>query len=282
MSDGIEFKGNGVTPGSPVAGFLVNYGTPTVQVAKFGAAPPTTGAIRADASSYAGQVCHFKHTTQEFDVEMSATLTTMGTLTAHPMRFHVNTESKWSMENAGAGISTLKSIQATTRFVGGSSGVAFRDSTDANANLSITDGGNVSSRQSITAGASNQAFIVNTRSSVGSPNDGYLRFANNAGTDFLGTQYGGGTSSFPMWARSGAYFSARLADDSAYTGVRFARITLHGAADAQAAGVVSFGNATQTTVGAAGGASALPATPTGYLRFFLGATEYVWPYYPAS
>jgi hypothetical protein len=45
------------------------------------------------------------------------------------------------------------------------------------------------------------------------------------------------------------------------------------------AGYVSFGDATQSTVGAAGGASALPATPTGYLRFFIGTTEYVLPYY---
>lgn len=42
---------------------------------------------------------------------------------------------------------------------------------------------------------------------------------------------------------------------------------------------VAIAGNTQTTVGAAGGASALPATPTGYLRFFVGATEYVIPYY---
>lgn len=38
---------------------------------------------------------------------------------------------------------------------------------------------------------------------------------------------------------------------------------------------------TQTTVGAAGGASALPATPTGYLTVQIGATAYVIPYYAA-
>ena len=45
------------------------------------------------------------------------------------------------------------------------------------------------------------------------------------------------------------------------------------------AGAVTFGDNTQSTVGAAGGASALPATPSGYLRFFVGTTEYVIPYY---
>jgi hypothetical protein len=39
---------------------------------------------------------------------------------------------------------------------------------------------------------------------------------------------------------------------------------------------------TQTTVGAAGGASALPATPTGYFVMSIGGTEYVLPYYAKS
>lgn len=39
---------------------------------------------------------------------------------------------------------------------------------------------------------------------------------------------------------------------------------------------------TQTTVGAAGGATALPATPTGYLKMVLNDTEYVLPFYAVS
>jgi hypothetical protein len=46
--------------------------------------------------------------------------------------------------------------------------------------------------------------------------------------------------------------------------------------------VARFNNATQTTVGAAGGASALPATPTGYLEFNINGTAYVLPYYAKS
>lgn len=56
-------------------------------------------------------------------------------------------------------------------------------------------------------------------------------------------------------------------------------VVLNAAARARTAGYVSLGNATQGTVGAAGAATALPANPTGYLRFFIGATEYVLPYY---
>lgn len=38
---------------------------------------------------------------------------------------------------------------------------------------------------------------------------------------------------------------------------------------------------TQTTVGAAGGATALPATPTGYIQIYLNgsSTKYIIPYY---
>lgn len=40
--------------------------------------------------------------------------------------------------------------------------------------------------------------------------------------------------------------------------------------------------ATQTTVGAAGGASALPATPSGYLVVQMAGTKYAIPYYPQA
>ena len=43
---------------------------------------------------------------------------------------------------------------------------------------------------------------------------------------------------------------------------------------------LTFNGSTQTTVGAAGGASALPATPLGYVSIFLSdGTEVVVPYY---
>lgn len=41
-------------------------------------------------------------------------------------------------------------------------------------------------------------------------------------------------------------------------------------------------NATQTTVGSAGAASTLPATPSGYIQIIVGATNFIIPYYKAS
>lgn len=45
---------------------------------------------------------------------------------------------------------------------------------------------------------------------------------------------------------------------------------------------LAIGGETQSTVGAAGGASALPATPTGYVTVRIGGTDYVLPYYAKS
>ena len=56
-------------------------------------------------------------------------------------------------------------------------------------------------------------------------------------------------------------------------------MTLREAAAATDSGDVQFGTSTQTTVGSAGAASALPATPSGYLKFYIGTTQYVLPYY---
>lgn len=39
---------------------------------------------------------------------------------------------------------------------------------------------------------------------------------------------------------------------------------------------------TQTTVGAAGGATALPATPTGYMKIIIDNTEFQFPFYAVS
>lgn len=44
----------------------------------------------------------------------------------------------------------------------------------------------------------------------------------------------------------------------------------------------AFNGTTQTTVGAAGGASALPATPTGYWQITIGERNYVTPFYAKS
>lgn len=67
-------------------------------------------------------------------------------------------------------------------------------------------------------------------------------------------------------------------NNSGYADRYMRNLMLAGAA-AGVSGFVTFGNTVQSTVGAAGGASALPATPSGYLRFFVNTSEFVIPYY---
>ena len=58
-------------------------------------------------------------------------------------------------------------------------------------------------------------------------------------------------------------------------------LTMSGPATNPGAGKVALGNGTQTTVGAAGAASGLPAAPLGYLKGYVGSTQVVIPYYAA-
>ena len=54
------------------------------------------------------------------------------------------------------------------------------------------------------------------------------------------------------------------------------------AAGTAAAGQIAWGATTQTSVGAAGGATALPATPTGYIIVNVAGTNRIIPFYAAS
>lgn len=58
-------------------------------------------------------------------------------------------------------------------------------------------------------------------------------------------------------------------------------LTLDSSASATTAGYLQLGREVETTVGAAGGASALPATPLGYVIAYLGSTKIKIPYYNA-
>jgi hypothetical protein len=62
-------------------------------------------------------------------------------------------------------------------------------------------------------------------------------------------------------------------------GAQYPHILLSAAAQTAASGQVSLGATTASTVGAAGGASALPATPSGYLIVNIAGTQFKIPYY---
>lgn len=64
----------------------------------------------------------------------------------------------------------------------------------------------------------------------------------------------------------------------AVTGV----VNINGTAASTTAGHLQLGSGSQTTVGAAGAASALPANPTGYLLAYRGTSQIAIPYYAAA
>jgi hypothetical protein len=56
-------------------------------------------------------------------------------------------------------------------------------------------------------------------------------------------------------------------------------LTVGAPAPSVSPGKIAFGSSTATTVGVAGGAAALPATPAGYLVFNNGGTNFKIPFY---
>lgn len=149
---------------------------------------------------------------------------------------------------------------------------------------SLTKGGTLSLSGSLFAGstvqaAPNAAFVVQNRSQVKSSADGQFNLLNNAATGFTRLTLGLETNAFPSWRAVGSHFRAELADGSAYTDVSLGNARLQNAVGAGAAGQIWLGATTQVTVGAAGGAAALPATPSGYWRIAVAGVQMVVPYY---
>jgi len=136
----------------------------------------------------------------------------------------------------------------------------------------------VTAASSVNAGT-NAGFVFTSKCVITSPSDGILKLSNNAQTDFTRLQFGGTTSSFPALRRNGTALDVVLADNTGFTAFQAANFTAKSAASAVAASEICYGGTTATTVGAAGGASALPATPTGYIIVNVAGTQMKVPYY---
>ncbi len=118
-----------------------------------------------------------------------------------------------------------------------------------------------------------------SRAVMYSPADGIIRLSNNGATDFTRLQFGGTTASFPALKRSSTALHVKLADDSAFAPLAVSVMVATGSPSAVGAGEISYSGATATTVGAAGGASALPLTPLGYIIVNVAGTAAKIPYY---
>jgi hypothetical protein len=107
------------------------------------------------------------------------------------------------------------------------------------------------------------AYLIGTgKTDAGGQKDfGYITF------DVVDATAGSESSSIGFWTRSGGSIAERITIDN--DGLELN-------------GYYIDGWSTQTTVGAAGAASAPPANPTGYVKIKVGGTVYVIPYYNAS
>ncbi len=155
-------------------------------------------------------------------------------------------------------------------------GIAANSTTVNFAGSVALGSGNLTVSSNISAG---QFHIITSKSKLASSADGLFELFNNAASGFTRLNFGGATASFPALAVSGTSLLCRLGNDSAYTTFGTGNVALNSAAGNGSSGVVTLGNGTQSTVGAAGGASAVPLTPTGYLIFKLASTSFVIPYY---
>lgn len=204
-----------------------------------GANPPTTGAVRVDASSFGGTV--LRSINAGFGLEFrspGAAAQEINTVGTANLQFGVNSVGLWQVSSPGAGIAAFVSQAATSRFVGGTTTTEFRGTTAGN-----------------------------------------ILFTDAAGSAFNLLQFGGTSNAFPALQRSGAGLNARLADNSGNTFIGVSNIVTTAAAATVGAGQIAWGATTATTVGAAGAAAALPATPSGYVIINVGGTPFKIAYY---
>lgn len=110
--------------------------------------------------------------------------------------------------------------------------------------------------------------------------DGVWTLFNNAQNGFTRLQFGGTSNLFVSLVTSGAIaLACQLANGSGYAGFYAGDFRAAGASPNVAAGVISYGGTVATTVGAAGAAAALPATPVGYIIINVAGTQMKIPYY---
>jgi hypothetical protein len=111
----------------------------------------------------------------------------------------------------------------------------------------------------------------------------------NAATLAVNNEYGYYISGGFQGTNKYAFYSAQDSYDSRIGGINLVSNAIQ-AADTNddlkiqenGTGEVDLVVASQSTVGAAGGASALPATPSGYIQLKINGTQYVLPYYARS
>lgn len=144
----------------------------------------------------------------------------------------------------------------------------YSDSPLTTAGGNVIDSGDLTTHSIQLAQTGNYIQFSN-RFYMDTPADGNITFHNNAGTSFGLLQFGGTSSSFPAWKRSGTTLAARLADDSADAPISGS--TINGTIALQVNGVALLPVLSGTTGSIGGGLLAAGACASGTVSI-TGAT----------
>ena len=227
----------------------------------FSAGPTVTGTLAAADITASGTLVVTGNTTingslTTIDITTTGNQTVTGNITAQGTVYADRIQSPASNANLsisaqGTGIVDVQSPMTTV-------------AQTVNGNITMPDG--------FIAGLGNIQIYSNTLTSTTNGNINIV--ANGTGQISLQSAI---TSAYQVNA-----VSFRSSDTVDTNRVRSYSSNADIAVEPQGTGTVDFKLPTQSTVGSAGAASALPATPSGYIEFKINGTAYVMPYYAKS
>lgn len=240
---------------------------------------PAAACIDDGSTSALMQVigCRFVNVVTAIDASGSRLVATDNDIdTCSAIGISVGTGTKASVKGNRINAATGRAIFSTGTY-GEYVGNRCSDvATVSGAYIQAEGAGNVITHNTCEA-ATAQATTIGIRAHYDGTAVAFNRFINLHTTNPISMQGSEAVGSALVAFNSGG--TANVSKQVKTTQLQLQTAVLQNNAAAGASGEVVLGNLTQTTVGAAGAASALPATPTGYLRFFIGSTEFVLPYY---
>jgi hypothetical protein len=240
----------GVTPtGATGTGNLVFSASPTVTGTLTAADISASGTLAAGNTTISGSLSS-QDLTVTGSQSVSGNITVQGTVYSDKIKSPAS-NANLSLSAQGTGIVDVQSPMTTV-------------AQTVNGNITMPDG--------FIAGLGNIQIYSNTLTSTTNGNINIV--ANGTGQISLQSAV---TSAYQVNA-----VSFRSSDTVDTNRVRSYSSNADIVVEPQGTGTVDFKLPTQSTVGSAGAASALPATPSGYIEFKINGTAYVMPYYAKS
>lgn len=144
-------------------------------------------------------------------------------------------------DEAGTGVGSLTGYSFDRSIIFATDNTCDIGSSGANRPRNIFLSGNLNVESGTLSVSGNGVYLVGGARIYGI-DDGVIKLSNNGNSGFNCLQFGGTTSSFPALKRTGSDLTARLADDTADTGIGMSSILIGGVRyyPHDTAGVLSF------------------------------------------